>query len=100
MNTITSTAHQHERTVSFVVPSDIPLPKFSFNQRVEDVSNAYKGRVTGLIRGFEYWDLETSVAMGFEYEGWSYTVLVDEDTKLITTEPHTICEECDLRAIG
>ncbi len=97
MNSLPSTAHVDERQICIVLPADLPVPKFSFNQRVRVRSGCNQG-IAGAIWGLEYINLKAARDMGFEYEGWCYYLHTDPSAPRYALLPHACCEEQDLAA--
>lgn len=85
-----------DRQITLIIPANLPLPKFTFNQRLHCLSGGYSG-FTGIVRGLEYLDHKTALAQGFKGKedagGWSYVLRLDEDDPEWLSNPAIICEE-------
>jgi hypothetical protein len=82
-----------QHNLSLIIPSEIPVPNFAFNQTV------YCKYGKGIVRGLEYIDQDASDVMGFDSAGWWYNILLEKDNPIYRQTPFAQLPEEEIRVV-
>jgi hypothetical protein len=91
--TLSATVSAVKLQIPIARSSDIPAPKFAFNQRVQCKHGE------GIIRGLEYMNQETADIHNFDGVGWWYIILLDEDNPAYQQTPTVNSAEDEITSL-